>query len=31
MGASFEDLEVWKKSCKFVKFYNLLRDCRFMV
>ncbi len=29
MGASFEDLEVWKKSCKLVvKLYNLLRDCR---
>ncbi len=29
MGASFEDLEVWKKSCKLtVKLYKLLRDCR---
>ena len=29
MSASFEDLEVWKKSCKLVvKLYNLLRDCR---
>jgi hypothetical protein len=30
MSVSFEDLEVWKKSCKLVvKLYNLLRDCRF--
>ena len=29
MGSSFEDLEVWKKSCRLtVKLYNLLRDCR---
>lgn len=29
MGASFEDLEVWKKSCKLtVKLYKLLKDCR---
>ena len=29
MGASFEDLEVWKKSCRLtVKLYNLLKDCR---
>jgi len=29
MGASFEDLEVWKKSCRLaVKIYKLLRDCR---
>ncbi len=29
MGASFEDLEVWKNSCKLVvKLYNLLRGCR---
>ena len=29
MGSSFEDLEVWKKSCRLtVKIYNLLRDCR---
>lgn len=29
MGASFEDLDVWKKSCRLsVKLYNLLRDCR---
>ena len=29
MGASFEDLEVWKKSCKLVvKLYTWLRDCR---
>lgn len=29
MGASFEDLEVWKKSCQLaVKTYKLLRDCR---
>ena len=28
MSVSFEDLEVWKKSCKLVvKLYNLLRDC----
>ncbi len=29
MGSSFEDLEVWKKSCKLsVRLYKLLRDCR---
>jgi len=29
MGASFEDLEVWKKSCRLsVRLYKLLRDCR---
>ena len=29
MGGSFEDLEVWKKSCKLtVKLYDLLRGCR---
>jgi four helix bundle protein len=29
MGSSFEELEVWKKSCSLtVKLYNLLRDCR---
>ena len=29
MGASFEDLEVWKKSCKLtIKLYKLLKDCR---
>lgn len=29
MSASFEDLEVWKKSCRLaVNLYNLLRDCR---
>ena len=29
MGASFEELDVWKKSCRLsVKLYNLLRDCR---
>ena len=29
MVASFEDLDVWKKSCRLsVKLYNLLRDCR---
>ena len=29
MSASFEDLEVWKKSCRLaVKLYELLRDCR---
>ena len=29
MSSSFEDLEVWKKSCRLtVKLYNLLRDCR---
>ena len=29
MGSSFEDLEVWKKSCRLaVKLYRLLRDCR---
>ena len=29
MGSSFEDLEVWKKSCRLsVRLYRLLRDCR---
>ena len=29
MGSSFEDLEVWKKSCRLtVKLYRLLSDCR---
>ena len=29
MGTSFEDLEVWKKSCKLsVRLYGLLKDCR---
>ena len=29
MGSSFEDLEVWKKSCRLsVRLYELLRDCR---
>lgn len=29
MGASFEELEVWKKSCRMaVRLYELLRDCR---
>ena len=29
MGSSFEDLEVWKKSCRLaVTIYKLLRDCR---
>ncbi|MBI5184968.1 MAG: four helix bundle protein [Nitrospinae bacterium] len=29
MSASFEDLEVWKKSCRLaVTLYELLRDCR---
>ena len=29
MGYSFEDLEVWKKSCRLsVRLYKLLRDCR---
>ena len=28
MGASFEDLEVWKKSCRLtVMLYKLLRNC----
>jgi len=28
-GSSFEDLEVWKKSCRLsVRLYKLLRDCR---
>ena len=28
MSASFEDLEVWKKSCRLsVSLYGLLRDC----
>ena len=29
MGSSFEDLEVWKKSCRLsVRLYKLLKDCR---
>jgi four helix bundle protein len=29
MGSSFEDLEVWKKSCRLsVRLYELLKDCR---
>ncbi|MBC8526570.1 MAG: four helix bundle protein [Candidatus Cloacimonetes bacterium] len=29
MSSSFEDLEVWKKSCRLsIKLYNLLKDCR---
>lgn len=29
MSASFEDLEVWKKSCQLtVNLYKLLKDCR---
>jgi four helix bundle protein len=29
MGSSFEDLEVWKKSCGLsVRLYKLLSDCR---
>jgi four helix bundle protein len=29
MSSSFEDLEVWKKSCKLaVRLYKLLRSCR---
>ena len=29
MRSSFEDLEVWKKSCKLpVRLYKLLGDCR---
>jgi len=29
VGSSFEDLEVWKKSCRLaVTIYKLLRDCR---
>ena len=29
MSSSFEDLEVWKKSCRLsVRLYKLLRDCR---
>jgi four helix bundle protein len=29
MGSSFEDLEVWKKSCRLsVRLYKLLIDCR---
>ena len=29
MSASFEDLEVWKKSCRLaVRLYELLADCR---
>jgi len=28
MGSSFEDLDVWKKSCRLsVRLYKLLRDC----
>ncbi len=29
MGSSFEDLEVWKKSCRLsVHLYELLKNCR---
>lgn len=29
MSSSFEDLEVWKKSCRLsVRLYKLLKDCR---
>ncbi|MBN2522999.1 MAG: four helix bundle protein [Bacteroidales bacterium] len=29
MGSSFEDLEVWKKSCRLaVRLYQLLKECR---
>ncbi|MFH1624672.1 MAG: four helix bundle protein [Pseudomonadota bacterium] len=29
MSSSFEDLEVWKKSCRLaVRLYELLKDCR---
>lgn len=29
MSATFEDLEVWKKSCRLtVQLYTLLKDCR---
>lgn len=29
MGSSFEDLEVWKKSCRLsVRLYKLLKECR---
>jgi four helix bundle protein len=29
MGSSFEDLDVWKKSCRLsVRIYELLRGCR---
>jgi len=29
MGSSFEDLEVWKKSCRLsIRLYELLRGCR---
>ncbi len=29
MGSSFEDLDVWKKSCRLaVRLYALLKDCR---
>ena len=29
MGASFENLEVWKKSCRLsVRLYELLKSCR---
>ena len=29
MGASFEELDVWKKSCRLaIRIYGLLRDCR---
>jgi len=29
MSSSFEDLEIWKKSCKLsVRLYELLRNCR---
>jgi four helix bundle protein len=29
MSATFEELEVWKKSCRLsIRLYELLRDCR---
>ncbi len=29
MSSTFEDLEVWKKSCRLtIRLYKLLRDCR---
>lgn len=29
MGSSFENLEVWKKSCRLsIRLYGLLKDCR---
>jgi len=29
MGSSFENLDIWKKSCRLsIRLYGLLKDCR---